>query len=209
MLKVQVCDRLVDFTLSTAKTREMPYFKSFTSNINVVLKICRPVSKSLWRGYHSIMSSSMFVKRKKNNLKPAIKGPRDGDAFWILVLEKITEMNKIFWSWKSYWCESKIHARRDSPHWERDETRKLSWFFPLQMLHWSNLTLFLQMLHSTNVSLILNKETLKQIFSLVGDDLFQLFKSIALSQLFHQWLDRLLEPFLNHGNCYKIFMVFI
>ena len=177
-----------------------------------MLKICRPVSKSLWRGYHSIMSSStLFVLRKNNsnNLKPAIKGPRDGDAFWILVLENITEMNKIFRSWKRLlmWIKNSCSKRLSSVR-ERRNQETFSAFF-LQMLHWSNLTLFLQMLHSTNVSLILNKETLKQIFYLIGDDLFQLFKSIALSQLFHQWLDRLLKPFLNWGNCYKIFIVFI
>ena len=153
--KIQFCDRLVDFTLSTAKTREMPYFKSFTSNINVVLKICRPVSKSLWRGYHSIMSSSVFVLRKdnSNNLKPAIKGPRDGDAFWILVLEKITEMNKIFWSWKRLlmWIKNSCSKRLSSLRERRNQETFLAVFLSKcyidQIWHYFYKCYILQMFH--------------------------------------------------------------
>ena len=158
-------DILVNFTQSTAKRREKPHLKSFTPNINLVLKLCRPVSRSLWRGYHSIMSSSMFVLRKKNNLKPAIKGPRDGDAFWILVLEKITEMNKIFWSWKRLlmWiknsCSKRLSSLRERRRIWNQETFLVfsSKFYIDQIWHHFHLTgdHLLQMLHSSNVSLIL------------------------------------------------------
>ena len=152
--KIQFCDRLVDFMLSTAKTREMPYFKSFTPNINV-LKICSFVSRSLWRGYHSIMSSTMFVLRKNNsnNLKPAIKGPRDGDAFWILVLEKITEMNKIFWSWKRLlmWIKNSCSKRLSSLRERRNQETLLAFFLSKcyidQIWHYFYKCYILQMFH--------------------------------------------------------------